>query len=96
MLVIILFIIFMFLFLLLCKNLYELYEHFTPAVLTQLFAKGPEDAYLTSGIDDHIPERHIGYIPWKYYMWFDRPIGDYLHDSHDQIMYSEDLPLYRK
>lgn len=70
----------------------QLYEHFSNGALTQLFAKSPLDSYLTVDTDKYVPEYYIGLVPervWKYYLWNERPLGDYLHDSHGSIPYTD-------
>ena len=44
-------------------------EHFGEGALTQLFAKGPEDSYLTYDTDKYVPEYWGGIAPWRYSLW---------------------------
>ena len=81
----------------LCFIVYKLYfvENFSNGALIQMYAKGPEDSYLTSNTDKYVPEYYIGLLPWKYYLWNEPArFNKYFAQPYGMFPYYNGYPLY--
>ena len=61
-----------FILIIIIYKLYQKYytvEGYGGGALTQLYAKGPQDTYLTFDTEKYIPEYWWNYPPFHYYKW---------------------------